>query len=127
MSKKVKVDDFAKEIISAMEDYSVLVSGEMKKAVNEGAQAALKEVKEKSPVETGKYKRSWVAETTYETPTKATIVVHSKNRYQLTHLLENGHAKRKGGRTKAMPHIAPAEKKGIEVYEKALERSLKNG
>ena len=51
--------------------------------------------------------------------------VHSKNRYQLAHLLEFGHAKRGGGRTKAQPHIAPAEENGINALEKAIEKALK--
>ena len=55
------------------------------------------------------------------------VVVHSKNRYQLTHLLEFGHCLRNGGRTRAMPHIAPAEEKGIEQLEKQIERSIRNG
>jgi hypothetical protein len=53
------------------------------------------------------------------------VVVHSKNRYQLTHLLENGHAKRGGGRVRAIPHIGPAEEIGIRELEERIERALK--
>ena len=53
--------------------------------------------------------------------------MHSKNRYQLTHLLENGHAKRGGGRVRAFPHIAPAETAGTEQLVKDIERDLKKG
>ena len=45
----------------------------------------------------------------------------------LTHLLEFGHCLRNGGRTRAMPHITPAEEKGIEQLEKQIERSIRNG
>ena len=54
------------------------------------------------------------------------VVVHSK-RYQLTHLLEFGHAKRGGGRTRAFPHIAPAEQAGIEQLTRDIERDLQKG
>lgn len=53
------------------------------------------------------------------------MVVHSRNRYQLAHLLEYGHAKRGGGRVSAKPHIAAAEQKGVEKLEKSIEKALK--
>ena len=52
------------------------------------------------------------------------MTVHSKNRYQLAHLLEHGHAKRGGGRVAAIPHIEPAEANGIEALKSKIERGL---
>ena len=59
-----------------------------------------------------------------ETSTTLEMVVHSRNRYQLTHLLEKGHAERGGGRVKAMPHIGPAEEKGIRMLEDSIRKGL---
>lgn len=53
--------------------------------------------------------------------------MYSRNRYQLAHLLEHGHAKRGGGRVAARPHIALAEQSGIEQLEQEIERCIRNG
>jgi hypothetical protein len=62
--------------------------------------------------------------TTDESATKLEITVYSPRRYMLAHLLENGHAKRGGGRVRAIPHIAPAEQAGIQELEERIERAL---
>ena len=65
-----------------------------------------------------------LAETDPSFLNKLKLVVHSKDRYQLAHLLEKGHAKRGGGRVGGKSHIAPAEQHGIEQLEQDIERAL---
>ncbi len=59
-----------------------------------------------------------------ETANSLEVVVHSRNRYQLAHLLEFGHAKRGGGRVPGRAHIAPAEEKGIRELEREIQKAL---
>lgn len=73
------------------------------------------------------YAKSWTVKNTKETANSLEVTVHSKNRYQLAHLLEHGHAKRGGGRVAGKAHIAPAEENAICQLEEELERSLQNG
>ena len=53
---------------------------------------------EYAPKRTGKYAKSWSTKKTKENSHSLEMTVHSKNRYQLAHLLEKGYAKRGGGR-----------------------------
>ena len=86
-----------------------------------------KEIRANAPKDTGEYAKSWAVKKTKETSSSLTLTVHSKNRYQLAHLLEYGHAKRNGGRVEGKAHIAPAEEKGIRQLEEEIERSLRDG
>lgn len=125
MSKTVKIDDLADEVMKGLTEYSRLATADMKKAVRKAGNDVRKEIQDTAPKKTGAYAKSWAVKKTKESSEKLEVTVHSKNRYQLAHLLEFGHAKRGGGRTKAQPHIAPAEENGINALEKAIEKALK--
>ena len=53
-------------------------------------------------------------------------VVHNKNAWQLTHLLEYGHATRDGGRYEGIKHIEPNEKETIQSIAKMVEEVINN-
>lgn len=72
----------------------------------------------------GAYSKSWATKKVNENSHSLRMTVHSKNRYQLAHLLEHGHAKRGGGRVAARPHIAPAEENGEELLENFIRKAL---
>ncbi|MDE5769577.1 MAG: HK97 gp10 family phage protein [Oscillospiraceae bacterium] len=120
----ISIDDMAEEIMDGLQEYSELADSAMKKAVQKTASQVRKEISENAPERTGKYGKSWAAKKVAEKSHSLQIVVHSRNRYQIAHLLEHGHAKRNGGRVEAQPHIAPAEEHGAENFDKLLKKYL---
>ena len=126
-SDRVSIDGMAAAIMEGLEEYAELATADMKKAVRKAGSNIKKDIEANAPKKTGAYSKSWAVKTTKETSSSLELTVHSKNKYQLAHLLEHGHAKRGGGRTKAQPHIAPAQEAGIRQLEEDIERSLRNG
>ena len=123
-NQRVSVDQMADTIMDGLMEYAELAADVMKDCVKKAGNTVKKETQAGAPVRTGKYKKSWAVKRQRETSNTLEMVVHSRNRYQLTHLLEKGHAKRGGGRVKAIPHIAPAEEKGIRELEEGIKRGL---
>lgn len=122
---RVKIDQMAHVIMEGLQEYADLATDDMKAAVKKAGDEAKKDVQAGAPVKSGKYKKSWTVKTTKENANTLEVTVHSRNRYQIAHLLEFGHAKRGGGRVRAFPHIAPAEQKAAELLEREVERALK--
>lgn len=91
-------------------------------AFKKGATEAVEVLHAKSPRRPGggKYAAGWTLKPVTG-PLKGYIVYNATD-YQLTHLLEKGHAKRNGGRVRAIPHIRPVE---IAVSQKVL-REIEN-
>lgn len=122
---RIRIDQMAHVIMEGLQEYAGLATDDLKAAVKKAGNEAKKDIQGNAPVKTGAYKKSWTVKTTKETSNAMEVVVHSRNRYQLAHLLEFGHAKRGGSRTRAFPHIAPAEQKAAELLEREVERALK--
>lgn len=118
------IDDMAAEIMEGLSEYADLADAAMKKAVRKTATSVKNEISAKAPVKSGRYKRSWTTKKTKENSHALEMTVHSKDRYQIAHLLEHGHAKRGGGRVAAIPHIAPAEANGADMLETLIKKEL---
>lgn len=121
---KIPINQLAQTINDNLKEYATLTSDEVKKAVRKTSTEVRKQIQATAPVRSGKYAKSWSVKTLSETSNSLEVTVHSRNRYQLAHLLEHGHVKRGGGRVKARPHIAQAEQSGIETLEKEISKAL---
>ena len=124
MSRSVKVDQMASAIQEQLDEYKDLATDEMKKAIRKAGKTVKEEINGSAPVRTGRYAKSWTTKVTAEDSVSLEVMVYSPSRYMLAHLLENGHAKRGGGRVRAIPHIKPAEDHGMEQLESDLARAL---
>ena len=125
MSRSISVDELGSVINEGLEEYANLTSEKVKSAVRKSAKAVKEQINSSAPVRTGRYAKSWAVKTTAESSQSLEQTVYSPTRYMLSHLLEKGHAKRGGGRVRAIPHIAPAEEMGIEMLEGLIEKELK--
>ena len=125
MASAVNINDMADVIMQGLTEYAELATEDMKEAVKHASTIVRKEIKANAPEDTGKYAKSWTTQKVKETSRTLTMVVHSKNRYQLTHLLEYGHAKRNGGRVEGKAHIAQAEQEGIKQLQEEIEKELR--
>ena len=108
----------AKEIGRCLEEYTDEVEHALEETKKDLAKTAVKQLKATSPRRTGKYAKSWTKKKRGKT-----IIVHNKE-YQLTHLLEKGHAKRGGGRVDPQEHIAPVEKQLQNTAESVFKKKL---
>lgn len=127
MGRGISISQLSAAVMEELEEYADLAAENMKSAVKKAAATVRKDIETSAPRNTGDYAKSWTVKTTKESSNALQVTVYSRNRYQLAHLLEYGHAKRGGGRVAAKPHIAAAEEAGIEQLEREIERSLTNG
>ena len=132
-SNQIRPEELSKTIMEGLKEYASLATSDMKDAVKQTADDVKKNIKEKAPVDKskdaphpGRYKKSWKSKTLSETAETLDVVVYAGD-YQISHLLENGHAKRGGGRVEGIPHIKPAEEKGEKELVKKIEEALGKG
>ncbi len=114
------IQNFSKELAAALANYSKEVADGLENAKTNAAKDVVKFLRANSPKQTGAYAKGWRI-----TEVGTAQVIHNKTRYQLTHLLEYGHVKAKGGRVAAKVHIAPAEQQGIEKFVSDVEKVIK--
>lgn len=126
MSIRIQINDFSNAINELLDEYGDEVSNAMESAIKETANEATQKLKHEGTFNdiTGAYRKNWKNKIS-KTNISVSAVVYNDKHYRLTHLLEFGHAKQNGGRTKAFPHISNVNDwVGNELIEK-LERKLK--
>lgn len=124
MSSTIQIDGLADAVMKELRGYTAKVAQATKQATKATGRFTTREIKATAPRRTGKYAESWRSKTVSESSDKLALIVHSPKKYMLTHLLEYGHAKRGGGRVRAIPHLAPAEEKAGANLENEIRKRV---
>lgn len=129
--KKVDMNELQAEIVAQLKEYGDVCTEDIKEAVKKTAKDCVKEIKAKSPSDTGEYRRGWRQATMFENANEIRIDVYNAKKPQLTHLLEFGHIVRNRpggailGKAGAHAHIRPAELKAQKELVKKIEKAVK--
>lgn len=113
--------DIASEIAKALSEYTTEVVEEIEEIAEKVAEETVNTLKVTSPQgRRSRYGKGWRK----KKDGKGYIIFNATDA-GLTHLVEKGHAKRNGGRTKAQNHIENAEQTAIKDFENKIERAIK--
>ena len=119
---KIRPAELQSAVDEILKEYSDDISEVVNASIAEVAKIGAKVLKTAGTFKgTGKYKKSWSVKIEKKRITTSATVYNKKP--GLTHLLEFGHVKQDGGRTKAFEHIAPVnDKVQSEVINKIEEK-----
>lgn len=127
----INVDKLTLEMRKILLDYASSISEDVTVSAQGAAKECVKQLKQTSPKETGKYAKSWKYDKIVSR-VQSSFVIYNSKRWQLTHLLENGHGyyDREGryheaDAKTAHEHIRPAEQAAIKAFENKLLELIK--
>lgn len=131
MSNNIKPEELQKVLIEYLENYVEDINEDVEDTTNTIIKEAKQELVQTSPrsgiARKTKYYKGWAIKNGGRTRKGKyySKVIWNKTNYQLTHLLEFGHATRNGGRTTPQPHIRPVEQKYGEKFADLLEKKIR--
>lgn len=130
----IKPDRLADTIKNSLSKWAEVTEEAAQVGVRETASELLPDLQHAKPAGAEKY-RSWSKYNSGWTSsllvkrgkTYVSYVLHNAKEYQLTHLLEHGHALRQGGRAGAFPHIAPVADKAEDMLFDKIMQNVRGG
>lgn len=129
MSKAINPEELQKAISDYLENYREDIQEDVEEVTDKVTKEARDELKQTSPRGKGSrknpYHKGWAVKLQKKGKLQYHKVVWNKTNYQLTHLLEFGHATRNGGRTRAISHIRPVEEKYNVKFVDLLEQKIR--
>lgn len=121
----IEPSQLAAELNDLLQDYTDEVAENVNESIKETADEAQKKIKTFNfgRKKWKQYPKGWRVNVTAERY-KMQATVYNATDYQLTHLLEFGHATRNGGRTAAFPHIADVNEFAQQELVKKIKEKL---
>ena len=130
MSKSIGIDQLGEAIAKELTLYGDNVIANLKKEAKSSTDRLVKDTKATAPVGRRKkhYRDSIKSKKVSENDRSVSYLWYvDGSDYRLSHLLENGHALRGGGRVEGTHFIQKATDPILEEYLKAVEEVIKNG
>ena len=131
MSDSIGIDALGDAFQDILGELSADIRAGLRQAGAETAAETNKFMKQNSPkrkspkkgVTPGAYAKSWTSKE-QKTVTGSAFIVYNKKYYMLTHLLENGHASRNGGRVEGIPHISLGSQYAQQIFQRKALRYI---
>jgi hypothetical protein len=126
----VNIDNLNEAIINSLEEYNLNATEDIKKLTNEAMKNLVKDTKNTAPV--GKRRKHYKSNITSKKLSESQYGISKLwyvkgSDYRLTHLLNNGHALRNGGRYPGTNFLGRAVDKIVPEYIEQIEEVLRNG
>jgi hypothetical protein len=126
MAKKIKPTDFSKALSDLVSGFQADVLLIVDQCVDDVAKESSERLKTAGSFGgSGAYKQDWDWKVINSKRLTHDAVAYNEEHYRLSHLLEFGHAKQNGGRTRAFEHIAPvndwAQKEIVDRIKRKVE------
>ncbi len=121
------MSDLEAQLAAVLSEYSTEVTQEVKKTCKDVSKEMTEAIRQDSKNlfdGTGKYAKGWRSKVEYEDRDNIRLTTYNATNYQLTHLLEFGHAKTGGGRVEGRPHISTNEEKAKKELVERIERAV---
>lgn len=130
--KEIELDGLEKAVNQILKEYGDEATDAVEEVITEMGKEVPKKVKQAALAKGLKtkgggkhYANGWRGKIIAKR-NSVSCIIYNKDKWQLTHLLENGHAKVDGGRVEGKPHIAPVnEWAQEETYRRIVERLSK--
>ena len=120
------------DINEILNDYSHDIQDAITEKAQEIAKLGQEKLKSTSPQNKkntshkGRYAKGWRVQTT-KGQGFVHCTIYNATDFQLTHLLENAHLTRNGGKTKPIVHIEPVHDECCINFERDVEKIIKDG